>query len=317
MNREKILKLLEDNENTHISGQSIAKTLDISRNAVWKHVNALRAEGYLILSEKSGYMLKAPTGTICLRELKKHLKETVKIELFPSLPSTNTFAISSIDSDTKPRLIIALEQTAGRGRLEKKFASPRNSGIYMTLLLPNKIANDKISLVTAMTSVAVCKAITDKTQNRCKIKWVNDIFLNDKKVCGILTEGVNSLELGKISHLAIGIGINTDSCAIPLELKDIATALNVEELNKNVLIYEIVANILTLYNQLAKGDISFLDYYRKHSLILGKSIRYKKALSDEVFTGDAVSISDDGSLNIRLTDGTVQNVVSGEISVMI
>ncbi len=317
MNKHSILKLLEENKDQPISGQKIAELLCISRNAVWKHINALKSEGFQITSSKSGYLLSEDSSKVSISSIKSKINVPLNIYVFDSLPSTNTYAINNISELKKPALIIALEQTEGRGRFNKKFSSKADNGIYMSFLVENTALTRNISLITAMSSVAVTTASRRLFNNDVKIKWVNDIFYNGLKAAGILTEGVTNFETGTISHIVVGMGINTSNKELPSDLKTIAGPICDQEVNKNLLIAEIANEFFHMYENLCTDDISFMDKYRKFSLILGKEISYKDFSKNQIYKGLAKDIDNQGHLLIQLSDGSIFKAASGEVSVIL
>lgn len=317
MSKESIIRLLEKSGDKALSGQKIATHLGISRNAVWKNINSLKADGFEIESSKQGYILRNQTKEVSAAAIKSRLDFPLHIYLHQSIDSTNTYAISNISSLHMPALIIALEQTAGRGRLNKAFSSEKGDGIYMSFVLENNAISKNIHLVTAMSAVAIVRASKKVLNEDLKIKWVNDIFRGTSKVCGILTEGITNFETASISHIVIGIGINTDTKKLPEELREIASSISDTPIDINCLIAEISKEIHSLYRELSDGNISFLEDYRRHSMILGRNIAFKHFGEGNVHRGLAMSIEDDGSLTLKKENGELVNFISGEVSILV
>ena len=218
-------------------------------------------------------------------------KLNVKFKAFYKLNSTSTYAKNHFDGT--PFLVCAKIQTNGRGRQGKNFFSPRG-GLYFSLALPKTF---NFTHLTALCGVSVCKAIEKLTDLKPEIKWVNDIYVENKKVCGILVEAT---EKGVI----IGIGINLSTKKLPKDLENIAGALNTK-ISKTKLIYEIVCNILNTKD--------FAEYYKSHSYILGKKIFFIE--NNEKYEAFAEDIDDNFGLVIKLSDGSEKTLTSGEISV--
>ncbi len=230
----------------------------------------------------------------------------IKIYTYNSIDSTNNEAKRQIAlGNQAPSLYIAREQTAGRGRLGRSFYSPKDTGLYMSLCVPVfwKMA-DTVSLTSAA-AVAVTEAIEELTPCRVQIKWVNDIYLDGKKICGILTEAISASPL----FLVFGIGINLSTKVFPKDIEQCATSLNLV-LNETVLVSSIIRRLMTYIRQ---NEIrSFLDSYRSHSLVLGQSITYVK--NDHLMEGVVLAINDDCSLLIRTRDGQKDVLSGGEIT---
>ena len=236
---------------------------------------------------------------------------------FEELDSTNRYLKELAVKDARPgTVIIANRQSAGRGRLGRKFFSPGEKGIYMSILLRPDIPLERAVLITSMAAVAVARAVERVSGIEAKIKWVNDIFLNGKKVCGILTEAGIDAESGKFSYAVLGIGVNVGEMEFPEELRDIATSVSNEcgfVISKEKLINEILLELERWYVTLSDGD--FLEESRKRSILLGKEI----FVLDETAQGGsypakAVDINELGNLIIeRNGERVVLN--SGEVSI--
>lgn len=309
-----ILSEFEKNRGKAVSGQELSERYGVSRNAVWKAVNALKKEGHEILSStKLGYWLKADSDVVSLEGILAYLApegRSMDIVVLPETGSTNNEAkrliSNGIDGYT---LVVSERQNAGKGRLGRSFYSPEGS-IYMSLAFrtDSDIA-DAVRLTTAA-SVAVVKAVESLTPSRPLIKWVNDVYLDGKKICGILTEGVTDMESGRVRHIVIGIGLNCGSEPFPPELQDVATSVDRGDISRN----EFIARIATELISCIEGE-AYMDYYRSRSLVLGKEIN---CIKDGVMTpATAISIDDAGALLVRLGDGSEQILNTGEISVRV
>ncbi len=210
-------------------------------------------------------------------------------------------------------LFIAGTQTAGKGRKGRKFYSPAEDGIYMSLLFTPKDALEEVIAVTTAASVVVARAIEEVTGQRTLIKWVNDLFLGERKVCGILAEAVMPAEPGNKMAVILGIGINVSTRSFPEELKTVAGSLMVEQtvLCKEKLICKITEGLLTFLEDVR--DTSYLSEYRKRSMVLGKEIIcYEGA---ECFFALALDVDDRGGLVIKTQSGEQKVLHSGEITI--
>jgi BirA family biotin operon repressor/biotin-[acetyl-CoA-carboxylase] ligase len=269
--KDKLLRVLQEHDAEYISGQALARELKISRAAVWKGIEALRKRGLTIDGIASkGYRLQESTKLFDQYTLETALAGW-KVYLHEEVDSTNRLAKQL---DGEHAVVIAMAQKAGRGRLGRSFHSPIG-GIYLSIRLPISFALEEAQLITSMASVAAHQAIFETSGKVCTIKWVNDLYYENKKVCGILTEGVVGMESGQLSSVVVGIGLNLFT-KIPAELSEQATALFTSEeeaqsaLDANALVVLIVQKLLALIAKLP--DRSYLEYYRTHSLILGKEV---------------------------------------------
>lgn len=248
------------------------------------------------------------------QEVLKHLKSDVSVIPFETTDSTNTQAKLYCgqfkdEGITSPVLFIAEHQNGGKGRLGRTFFSPADSGLYMSLLIKaDEIENDIVCVTTA-TAVCVADAIKKLCSITPKIKWVNDIYIENKKVCGILCEAVTNPDTMKIEYIIIGIGVNIGITKFPDELKDIATSLS-EKTNKNKLCAYITDNIVEQLSRIS--DRSFIDKYKELSLVLGKQITYTE--NEETKEATAVDIDNNGGLVIQTESGT-KTLSTGEITV--
>ncbi|MBX9136245.1 MULTISPECIES: biotin--[acetyl-CoA-carboxylase] ligase [unclassified Clostridium] len=317
----KVLKILEENKGRNISGEEIAKTLNISRTSIWKAINSLRNEGYVINAvTNKGYSLATNTDFISKEGISLYLNKScsdIEIYNYKTISSTNEIAKNLALSGAKHgTVVISEEQTAGKGRLGRSFYSPANTGIYMSIILrPNLTAMDSV-LITTSSSVIICESIKKVTGIDCQIKWINDIYLNNKKVAGILTEASTNFESGTIDYLILGIGINFNQPKddFPDELKSIASSLfnnNNNNINRNMLCAEIISNILDMIPRIKNYD--FISEYKKRSIVLNQEIIYiSSGISSK---GKVININCDGSLVVEHDDGSIKILNSGEVSI--
>ncbi len=249
--------------------------------------------------------------TLCADNLKSYLKNNIEIQCYDTIDSTNSEAKRKAEHRTTstPLLIVANHQSAGRGRLGRTFYSPNDTGLYMSLLLkPESDTNDIVCMTTA-TAVCVIRALENLCNIKPQIKWVNDIYLGDKKVCGILCEAVTNETTYAIDYVVIGIGINISTTDFPTEITDIATSIG-QQLNRNELCAEITDNLIDMMSTIA--DRSFIDEYKAHSLVLQKEITYTQ--NGETKTATAIGIDNNGGLVIKTENG-VETLSTGEITV--
>ena len=315
--KEQVLEaLLEADE--ALSGERLARRLGMSRNSVWKAILQLRNEGYEIDAVTNrGYSLRKDREMVSEAGIRRWLTARTmgnRIEVHQELVSTNTRA-KELAAQGAPHgtLVCARAQTGGRGRFGRRFFSPPESGIYMSLLLRPQIPAQQAVLMTTMSAVATARAIEKLADVHVQIKWVNDLYIGEKKTCGILCEAGMDFESGQLEYAIAGIGVNTAPVVFPEELSQIATSVGNacgHDISKNRLIAQICNCMEELYPQLENG--AFMQESRERSNVIGrKIIAYR---GDVSFTGTALDIDDEGGLIVE-TDAGVQTLRSGEISI--
>lgn len=320
--KESVLKILEENRETSISGEELAKYLSVSRAAVWKAINALRGEGYNITAVTNrGYQLTKDNDLLSAEGIKIFLNPKYNenyIRVYKTIDSTNQEAKKFLMDDDIPHgtVLLSEEQTAGRGRFQRKFFSPSNNGIYMSVILRPNIELSKAIHITTSAAVSVCRAIENLTNKRPKIKWVNDIFLDEKKICGILTEASGNFESGRVENVVVGIGINfkTKEADFPDDIKDIAGSIFEGEepnITRNQLVAEILNELLYMCDNLE--DKSIMQEYKVLSFVLGKKVSFLK--NNRLNKAKTVDISDEGALVVQYENGDLDYLNSGEISI--
>lgn len=322
--REAVLSLLRGEEG-FLSGQELSRRLGLSRAAVWKAVDALRAEGYEIEARTGlGYRLASAPDVLTEAEIRSFLGETAvvgrELRCFQELDSTNTYLKAQADAPDGT-VAVADSQTAGRGRMDRSFQSPRGQGIYLSVLLRPALPPDRLPPVTALAGVAVCAAVERVCGVRPGLKWPNDPVLGGKKLCGILTELSLEAETGRVQSLVLGIGINVGQRPEDFspEVREMATSL-LQVLGKPVSRPRLAAALLEeldrAYAALLAGDLSeYLAAYRRRCVNLGKTVRLIPFGGGERETAQAVDIDGEFSLVVRGTDGRERTVRSGEVSV--
>ncbi len=305
--KDKLLNALEENRGTALSGQALAKQFSVSRTAVWKAIGELKAQGYSISSATNrGYQLSADDDHLSQAAIAALITQDVPVYAYDTVDSTLSEAKRRFADGEKCFLIAADMQTAGRGRRGRQFFSPQGTGLYLTLSFPLSCAVETAPNITAYTAVCVCQAIEALTGKQARIKWVNDVFMDGKKVCGILTEASTSLESGLIETVFIGIGINITPCEVPAELQDIVGFVAPGKPIRNELAAHI-ANSLLQYETIGDG---FLDEYRARSLTIGH--RVQCTVGDDLFAATATGIDPLGGLIVQLDSGEVRTLHSGE-----
>lgn len=316
----KILNKLK-NSTEYISGETLSLELNVSRSAIWKHIKALKNKGYAIdgISNK-GYKLISSPNTLFPNEiipLLKTKKLAKDIRYFSEIPSTNKAAKQLADNSNinDGTLIVAEKQTLGKGRFDRKWTSP-SSGIWMSLILKPNIPPSEASKITQIAAASIYKALLSLGIN-VRIKWPNDIFINDKKLCGVLTE--MKCDIDRIHYLVLGIGLNVNLNSVDFadELKDIATSLKLEfnkTFNKSLILSEILNNFEPLYEKfILENDIDeVLDICRENSNLLNQKAKLITYHKEEIVT--CIGINDSGELIVKDADGHEKAVTSGEIS---
>ena len=323
--KDAVLQALQNSEGAFLSGEELSNKLSVSRTTVWKAIKALREEGHPIEAVTNrGYMLMSDSWTITEDSLRACLPTRYKnldLHIYDTIDSTNLKARQlAMDGAPHGTVVLAKQQTSGRGRLGRSFFSPRE-GIYLSIVIKPDFDVSKSVLVTSAAAVAVANAIEKVCGLESKIKWVNDGYIDGKKVCGILTEGISDFETGQIEHLILGIGINTTVKDFPAEL--LATAGAAEgTYSKSALAAETITQALGYIEDL--DSASFLPAYKEKSLVIGKTVtvyqgRYKVNPEDEITGVPArvLDIADDGGLIVLYADGHQEKLVSGEISIRI
>lgn len=314
-----LLKFLDENYGSFVSGECLAQTLGVSRAAVNKAASALKKSGYKILSRPSqGYKLLEKIDILTEESIGSKINEACKLMVFDEIDSTNNFAHSLPSSDV-PQVIVANSQTAGKGRLGRSFMSPSDNGIYLTVAFRPNFDLNKSPFITMASALAVCKALENVCDISPKIKWVNDIFHKNKKVCGILTEAQTNLETGRIDKLIIGIGINCFPSKFPEEIAEIAGSLADENsaFSRSTLAGAVADNILAMIKEFPSTN--FLPEYRRKCFILGKDI-YVHTISDgKRIKARALDIDDNGGLVVEYMEGVrmreIETLSSGEVSI--
>jgi len=316
-----ILKFLRDKE--YVSGEVLAQKLGISRVAGWKQIQKLKDMGYKITSDQNlGYCLVSRPDLLLPQEIQRGLSTNYvgkEIYYFPELKSTNIMAkekaLHGAEGISEGTLIVAEKQSAGKGRLGREWFSPVG-GIWFSVILYPQLSPSYISRITLMTAVAVVKAIKICTQIKSQIKWPNDILINEKKVCGILTE--MSAELDIINWVVVGIGINVniDLWEFPEDIQENTISLKEtsgKEISRVKLAQTFLQEFEKYYEILKRREFSsILKEWKLYSHTLGKKIRVD--IGERIIAGEAVDINEEGSLILKKEDGELVEIISGTIT---
>lgn len=316
--RQIILDMLQQADG-YLSGEELSSRLGITRAAVWKHIRSLRAEGYSIDSVTNrGYRLLGAPDTLSADTIANGLKTHTlgqHIFCFSSTDSTNEEAKRhALQGAPDGSLFLAETQTRGKGRLGRTWTSPPGSGLWFSLLSRSRLSPLRISNMTLITGLAVCRAIRRETGCAARIKWPNDIVIGSRKVCGILTE--IAAEVGTIEYIVTGIGINVNIPVFPEELQKKATSLQIETgapLSRLSLLQAVLEELEQALDAFEISPETFPEEYRKLCISLHRQVRFYREGREH--SGEAVDLSPSGELLVREADGTVTAVYSGEVSV--
>lgn len=294
-----------------VSGAEIAGSLGVSRNAVWKTVQALRNDGFIIDSVTSkGYRI-SPDNNKLSPELIAHYGNIIVLD---ETDSTNNYAKNlASDGAEHGTVVIAESQNSGKGRLGRTFVSPYGKGLYMSIIIRPHFPVAFAPLITSAVSVAVALAVESLAHCSAQIKWVNDIFLNNRKICGILTEASLGLESNTLDYAVIGIGVNVLSHDFA-ELNTIVTSVQQEtgvKISRNILCETIIRNVDSVLSKIT--DKSFLGDYRRREILTGNMISANAG--NQKICGKALCIDDNANLIVQTSDG-IQTLASGEANLI-
>lgn len=318
--KEEILRLLRSTDG-YISGQELCNRFGVSRTAVWKAINQLKEAGYEIEAQQNkGYRLMAAPDLMTEAEIKSlmHTEWVAKEVLyFDTIDSTNTKAQELAEKGyPSGTLVVADKQESGKGRRGRSWVSPSGTGIFMTLMIKPDINPNNASMLTLVAALAVAKAITSVTGEEAMIKWPNDIVVNSKKVCGILTE--MNAQFDYINHIVVGIGINVHNESFPEEISQMASSLMIEAGGKRFHRAQIIAETMSYFEQyydtfLKTQDLSAL--VREYDELLVNRNKSVRVLDPkEPFDGKAMGITPKGELIVDTWESR-KLVSSGEVSV--
>lgn len=325
-----LLAFLNENINRYVSGQEIADKLSLSRNAIWKAANALKEQGYDIKSvPKKGYRLSKASDVLMSEIIQEGINYPIKVTVYDKVDSTNNVAKTLTNCEI-PQLILADEQLKGRGRLGRDFYSPPKNGLYMTLAFKPDFNINHAMLTTATIAVSVANAINKVSGLSPKIKWVNDLYLNNRKICGILTEAETNFETGAVDKLIIGIGINCFKGKFPDDISNTAGYLEEPTISftRNQLASEICNEFFGRLEDFNK--VLLIREYKAKSFIIGEQILiYNPAIArslgkpenklNDGIRARAIDIDENGGLVVEYLEGlkmrTMETITSGEVTI--
>lgn len=319
MLQDKVISYLEHNQGKVVTGGEMSERFGVSRTAIWKAVHALQEKGHDIEALKnSGYKLSRDSDGLS-KQIISSLLTTQKfgreLEVHEILASTNTYLKEITVLDTlEGYTVVADGQSHGRGRLGRTFYSPLREGIYLSILLKPDLELQNVSMITICAAVAVCRALSRVCNILANIKWVNDIFVNGKKMCGILSEASVSAELQTIESVIVGIGLNTGT--VDPIVSDIATSVLEKtgaQGQRNRLIAEVLNQFENVYSGfLERGEKEkILQEYAEKLLFIKKQVQIKEG--GKSYQATILGVDETGALLVDFPTGISRRVTSGEI----
>ena len=325
MGKETVLALLLRERGRFVSGESISASLGITRAAIWKSISALRAQGYEIDAVPGrGYCLKSLPDTLSEQTVRSYMDkvQTVgkRIDCFDSIDSTNAY-LKRIALDGAPdgTVAVAAEQTSGRGRRGRSFQSAAGKGVYLSLLLRPDMTPQQLMPLTGLIAVAMSRAVDRVAGTHSQIKWTNDLVLNGRKLCGILTELSVEGETGELQYVVAGIGFNVSQREEDFdgEVAHIATSILRETgklVSRAALSAAMIEELDALYAALKSGDTgAYLDEYRRRCVTIGREVQLLWQETKEKVT--ALDVDEEFGLIVRRGNGAVETIRTGEVSV--
>lgn len=323
MTKQIVLKLLREHTEEFLSGEAISRQAGVSRAAVWKAVEQLRQEGYGIESVPNrGYRLTRVTARLRPEELAEQFRDCrIGRELlcFDTIDSTNNeLKRRAVSGTVDGTVILADQQTGGRGRRGRSFVSPAGKGLYLSAALRPQCPLSEISTLTAWTAVALCDAVEAVCGVRPGIKWPNDLVMQGRKLCGVLTELELEAETGLPRYVIVGIGTNVLQTEADFGPEVAPIAISLEQAlgqapARTALAKEILRAMDDLYRDFPQEKAQYLEQYRRDCLTLGRPVTVLR--SSGARNGFATGINEDFSLTVRWEDGTEEALSAGEVSV--
>ena len=317
--KDDVLGFLTEKKGEAVSGEGIASALGVSRGSVWKAINSLREEGFMIDAvTNKGYTLISDNNVLSAQTIKKYMSYEgfTDVIVLPTIDSTNNY-LKKLAVKGAPEGTIALseEQTAGKGRLGRRFESPKKTGIYISYLFRPRFSAEESLSITTIAAAAAARAIEDVTGRETKIKWVNDIYIDERKVCGILTEASVNFESGGLEYAVLGIGINVKypEGGFPEEIRDIAGAIYDGECGDDIrcrIIAKLTDYVFEYYGQLP--GTPHIEEYKKRSLLDGREVSF--TIGDSEGSGIVRGIDDRLRLIVESADGEVRYFSAGEVN---
>ncbi|WP_078553302.1 biotin--[acetyl-CoA-carboxylase] ligase [Bacillus alkalicellulosilyticus] len=318
--KAKLLELLESEQ--FVSGEKISVELGCSRTAVWKHIEELRKNGYEVEAvPRKGYRIISRPNTISPHEIKMNLKTKAigqEISYYKTTSSTQEIAHRlAQEGAVEGHVVIADEQTKGKGRMGREWHSPHGSSISLSIILRPKIPPQKAPQLTLLAAVSVVRGIKQTTGIDCDIKWPNDLLINGKKVVGILTEMQSEPDYIHSVIIGIGINVNHQEKHFSPDIKEIATSLAIEkkeEISRATLLRHIFSELEILYEDyIEHGFTTVKSLWECHAISLGKRIKARTMTG--TLSGVAKGITDEGVLLLEDDDGVVHHIYSADIDI--
>ena len=313
--KEEIIGIIRGSRDQFISGEELADQLHISRTMIWKYIKSLRSEGYTIESVTNrGYKFIEAPDLMLPREIKKDLKTEFfgkQIYYYDEIDSTNLKAKEMAPECADGTIIITEQQFRGKGRMGKQWYSPKG-GIWFSVILKPDIPPDHIYRLTLMAGISVVEALED-IGIKARIKWPNDVTINEKKICGILTEVEAQMDCVNFVIIGIGIDANIEMDMLPPIMRVSTTSLKEEtgkDIDRVLLVQSLLERLEKDYNTYLNGNFdSILNRWKEYSSTLNR--RVKIVTRFKSIEGEAVGIDHDGALVIEMDDGTLEREITG------
>lgn len=312
--KQVVLQYLALHPREWISSAILVSSLAVSRTAVWKAIKQLQETGYQIDSQAGKGYLYTPNQTLSKTIIKQAIGSQWQLEVYDQISSTNSRAKElAAQKPIRPTIVVSNEQTAGYGRFGREYFSPSQTGIYLSFLLPTDNQSVDPGQLTTGVAVAVAQALETQYAVSVKIKWVNDLIVDDHKVAGILSEAIADVETGHLTSVIVGIGINlVVNAGLPETLQQKAGALindSAQSVDRN----QTVINVINSVKQLLENDDScqYMKDYRQRSIVINQSVSVK--MGNQLIDGVVTNVDDHGALVLQTKTGS-QVVGAGEIT---
>ena len=320
--RKEVLSALKAGQGEWVSGEALSQRLQVSRTAIWKQIQSLAAEGYVIESSpRKGYRINKPADLLSPEEVLPELPTKIfareQYIYWREIDSTNKYA-KTLAARGYPEgtVVITEQQTAGQGRRGRSWYSPAHEGIYFSLILRPLIPLSQISRISLLCAVATAEALREELGIEARIKWPNDILVNQKKIAGILAEAVTDMDRIEYLVLGIGININTEQAEFPDDFRTPPSSVSVElkqPVSRIKVLHKLLLSLEKHYLLLQGGNFVYtLARARQLSLVIGKQVNFEDGLS--VTSGQAIDFDENGFLLVKDQHGKIHTVMSGEIT---